>query len=355
VKQLVSLSWSPLLALPLALALALAPTRAWAQADEEEEEEAGKKAAPAGTTPAPKAKEAAPVAPAAVPAAAPAATGKPATAAAPAAAAAAPASGDTGYLEGRTGSTSPNERISTVERMKYTDAKKSEVILYPVALQMNSNFTSTFGFAVAYNYAIQENFALQLNFNYNYVAGNTAFGNSLIDQKVRPEGADALFLRGGATAGFEVAPIYGKFTFYEGSLVQFRFVVNAGAGVGLTQVQLTSPASGTVVDGDAGYRFLGNLGLGFRILLGDKVALRLEVRDLIYTARIDEINGCTLQQLQPAMNVPQGGAGCDLNAFGAVGSNTRTTAINQATQLLKDNSSAVLNNLLLFAGVSYLF
>jgi outer membrane beta-barrel protein len=347
VKRLVSLSWFPLLALPLALALALAPSRAWAQADEEEEEEAGKKAAPAPTAPAAKAAPAAPAA--ATPAAAPAAAAAKPAAAAPAAAAAQPTSGDTGYLEGKAGSTSPNERISTIERMTYTDAKKSEVILYPVALQINSNFTSTLGIAAAYNYAIQENFALQLNFDYNYVAGNTSFGNSLIDQKVRPQGADALFLRWGVVGGFEVAPIYGKFTFYEGSLVQFRFVVNAGAGVGLTQVQLTSPSSGTVIDGDAGYRFLGNLGLGFRILLGEKVAIRLEVRDLIYTARIDHINNCSLAQLQTGTYTN----GCSASSFGS--GNTQTTAINQAKQLLGDNSSAVLNNLLLFGGVSYLF
>jgi outer membrane beta-barrel protein len=352
VKRLVSLSWFPLLA--LALALALAPTRAWAQADEEEEDEAGKKAAPATPAPAAKAKEAAPATPAApTPSGTPAAAAARPAAAAPVAAVPQPATGDTGYLEGRTGSTSPNERISTIEKMGYTDAKKSEVILYPIALQINSNFTSTFGVALAYNYAIQENFALQLNFNYNYIAGNTAFGNSLIEQQVRPQGADALFLRAGATGGFEVAPIYGKFTFYEGSLIQFRFVVNAGAGVGLTQVQLTSPASASVIDGDAGVRFLGNLGLGFRIFLGEKVAIRLELRDQIYTARIDHINGCTLAQLNPPQGTSPNLAGCDKAAFGT--GNTQATAINTATHLLQDNSSAVLNNLLLFGGVSYLF
>jgi outer membrane beta-barrel protein len=337
------------LALPVALTLALAPCRAHAQTDEEEEEEAAKKAAPA--TPAPKPAVAAPAVPAAPAAATPqaapaAAAAKPA---APAAAVAQPAGGDQGYLEGRAGSTSPNERISTIQKMGYSDAKKGEAIAYPLAFQLNSKFTQTFGFALAANYAIQENFALQLNFNYSYLAGNTAFGNSLIDQKVRAQAADDLFLRGGLTAGFEVAPIYGKFTFYETNLIQFRFVVNAGAGVGKTEVQLT--AHEPIVYGDAGYRFLGNLGLGFRILLGDRVAIRLEVRDLIYTARVDHINGCTASDL----NSPSPPSSCNIAAFGPPGETSTATAKNQANQLLTDNSSAVLNNLLLFTGVSYLF
>jgi outer membrane beta-barrel protein len=340
VERLRTPRWYPALTLPLALALVLGPARARAQIDEEEEEETGKKATPTTPAPPPKPAEVAPGTPAA-----PAKdSAQPAAAARPAPSAAQSAGADLGYLEGRAGSTSPNERISTVEKMGYSAAGKSDATLYPVAFQLNSKFTQTFGVAVAYNYAIQENFALQLNFGYNYFAGNTAFGNSLIEHKVRAQGADALFLRGGATAGFEVAPVYGKFAFYEGNLVQFRFIVNAGAGAGKTEVQLT-PTS-PIVYGDAGYRFLGNLGLGFRVLLNERVALRLEVRDLIYTARIDHINGCRLPDLNDITNQT-----CDNPAhFG-----NSTTAKNQAGSLLGDNSSAVLNNLLLFGGVSYLF
>ncbi|MHB1846824.1 MAG: outer membrane beta-barrel domain-containing protein [Deltaproteobacteria bacterium] len=265
-----------------------------------------------------------------------------------------------GYLEGRAESTSPNELIHTVERKVYSASGKGEVTLYPAAIQLNGKFTSVDGAALAVSYALQENFALQVLGLYDYVAGETGLNENLLDLHARPQAADALALQGGAMAGFEVAPIYGKFSFYDGTLAQFRFVLNAGAGIGKTNVQLTpgptvqNPSNPPADFGDAGWRFLGDLGVGFRVLLGERVALRLEVRDLIYTARVDHINGCTLQDVR---DLSQSGqttdSGCNAPAF--MNSPNSATQLTIAQDLLSDVSSDVLNNLLFFGGVSVLF
>ena len=106
--------------------------------------------------------------------------------------------------------------------------------------------------------------------------------------------------------------------------------------------------------GSTGLRFLGNLGAGFRILLSERFALRLEIRDLVYTARVDSINGCDATDLT---NIPSGGpvsSGCNSSTFTGK-SGTASTALNIAQRLVGDNSSDVVNNIIFFAGLSYLF
>ncbi len=345
----------------VALMVALAPALARAQDDEDDDE------GPAASQPAP-------VAPSQT--AAPSSSSSdhraplhaaPSEPSSPAAAPAAPqpATSQTvvpGYLEGRADSESPNELIHTVERKDYTAAGRGELTLYPAAIQLNGKFTNEDGVGLGVSYALQENFALQLLALYDYVSGQTSLSSNLLGLHARAQAADDLSLQYGALAGFEVAPIYGKFAFYDGTLAQFRFVINAGAGMGKTTVQLTpgpsaqDPNSPPVEFGDAGWRFLGDLGVGFRVLLGERVALRLEVRDLIYTARVDHINGCSLSDvtaLSSSGQLPASSAGCNAQAFQS--SPYSSTELTIAHDLLSDVSSDVLNNLLFFGGVSVLF
>jgi len=101
----------------------------------------------------------------------------------------------------------------------------------------------------------------------------------------------------------------------------------------------TFPNAATTT-GDAGSRFLGNLGVGFRVLLGERFALRFEIRDLLYTALVNTIDGCTLKQVDST-------AGCP--------GLTSAQAKSNADALLKDNSSDVVNDITFAAGLSYLF
>ena len=94
-----------------------------------------------------------------------------------------------------------------------------------------TSFVNADGVAIGVDYALQENFALQILGLYNYIGSWTPLTGELNDNKARPEAADELLLQAGLVGGFEVAPIYGKFAFYNGTLAQFRFILNAGAGI----------------------------------------------------------------------------------------------------------------------------
>src|SRR5262249_51620187 len=98
--------------------------------------------------------------------------------------------------------------------------------------------------------------------------------------------------------GVEVTPLYGKFAFFDSTLAQFQVVLSGGAGIGSTRHLLRPAASDKPASfGDTGDKFLGSVGGGFRVQIGDRVAFRLEVRDLVYTARVDHVNGCSAGEL----------------------------------------------------------
>ena len=167
----------------------------------------------------------------------------------------------------------------------------------------------------------------------------------------------------GGTAGVEVTPLYGKFSFYEESLAHYSVVINGGAGVGNTRHQLKpySPTSGPATYGDTGYKFMGQVGGGFRVQLGTRFALRLEVRDLVYTARVDSVNGCNLQDLTAIKARTDAGqspdsatvtGSCQIEKFkeGDVRSN-----VNLARNLVATPSSDVLNNVGFYLGAGFIF
>jgi outer membrane beta-barrel protein len=270
-----------------------------------------------------------------------------------------------GYLRGLAEAESPNEAIHVIERKTYEAAGRFEATLYPAALQLNSKFVNSDGVGVAVAYALQENFALQLLGLFNYLGTWAPLTGQLLDNNARPLAADQIILQGGAVGGFEVSPLYGKLAFYDGVLVHFRFVIDAGAGVGFTEVQLSGSTSKTPNGqnsfGSTGPRFLGNLGAGFRLLLGNRLALRLEVHDLLYTAKVDAIDGCNLSDIAAASGAgttsgAKISAGCDPTNFVDIANNPQhATAATVAKSLLGDNSSDVVNDLVFFAGLSFLF
>src|SRR5262249_14107937 len=103
---------------------------------------------------------------------------------------------------------------------------------------------------------------------------------------------------------------------------------------------------------------------GFRVQFGSRFALRLELRDLAYTARVDKVNGCNAADLtameeqlrlgQP-VTAAQVGSGCSVSSFtGYKGSYNRNGHIPLALNLVSTPSSDVLNNLGLYIGLSAL-
>jgi hypothetical protein len=154
-------------------------------------------------------------------------------------------------------------------------------------------------------------------------------------------------------------------------------VLSGGAGVGSSRV-LIRPEVANQVDGetflvparfgDTGLKFLGSVGGGLRVQFGDSFAVRLEVRDLVYTARVDQVDGCREEDfLLMERSIRDGGpdfsqlplsGGCQYQKFDGVDPETRKNYredIVLGKDLVGNPSSDVLNNVSFYAGFSILF
>jgi outer membrane beta-barrel protein len=271
----------------------------------------------------------------------------------------------------------PNVSVHIVQKKHFADEGKHEFAFYPVTVQVNGKFTNHVGSALHYTYHLQENFALQVSTLYNWHSNESGFNLELIDKvREQAQAASSLLLTWGAQAGVEVTPLYGKFAFYDDHLAQFSLIFTGGAGLGGTR-HLIRPEVANQVDGetfnvparfgDTGTRFLGSVGGGFRVQFGDSYAMRFEVRDLVYTARVDRVDGCNLsdfEKLEAARAGNQAFAdlqlsgGCQFQKFDGVDPKTKKNYredIILGRDLVAEPSSDVLNNLSFYAGFSVLF
>ncbi len=264
----------------------------------------------------------------------------------------------------------PNVAVHTVEKKQFSDDGLREVTLYPVALQANGKFTQYFGTAASFVWHFHENFGFQLSGQFNWVSVESGFNAELIEKaQVEAESATSLLWVWGALGGVEVTPLYGKFAWFENSLAHFSFVLNGGLGVGGTRHQLkpSNKATGGATYGNTGLKFLAQLGGGFRLQLGDRFALRLEIRDVVYTARVDSVNGCSRDDMRTLFNASNMGTlttpgsvnvtgGCNVESFFDSKTNQRKPDdIKYANDLVSGAASDVLNNLGFYAGFSVLF
>ena len=263
----------------------------------------------------------------------------------------------------------PNVAVHVYQKKQFSDRGRHELALYPVVPQLNGRFTQHGGTALGYTFHLQENFGLQLSPIYNWVAHDSSFNRELSNGVAQAgQAPSSLLLRYGGQLGVELAPVYGKFVLYEGLLARFQFVINAGAGVASTQHELKpNSASSGPTYGDTGYRFLGALGGGFRIQIADRFTLRLEARDLIYSARVDRVNGCNQADLTAL--VDQRGVdgnlravsvtkSCRVSAFEGTSARTgyeRGNDLVNAKKLTDERASDVLNNFGLYAGFGVVF
>lgn len=338
-----------------------------------------------------------------------------------------------------------NENVSVhaVERKPYTNHGRQEVALFPAVAQVNGKFTTHVGFAAMYAWHFHENLAFQATPLWNFIASDSPFNQELVNKaRLKAQAATALVTWSAVLAGIEVAPIYGKFAFYDATLLHFGLVLNAGVGAGLTRLELVpaedcqgvesgSCAVHPAASGDTGLKFMGSVGGGFRIysparqrpwlfggvtgaaagafggafmggqlfggqllpailggvagavafgvvsavvsMVSQDLALRLEVRDIVYTARVDRVNGCdgddltwlasgpsihktTKRVVEPALV----SAGCNYKAFESpVDDDGIPSLIENQISIAKNEvrlpSSDVLNNILFFGGISFVF
>ena len=261
----------------------------------------------------------------------------------------------------------PSVAVHIVQKKETSDATKYEAVLYPATAQVNGKFTQHFGTAASLIHHLHENFGLQLSGQYNWVSIESAFNQELID-KVRQEAqaASSLLMAWGVQGGVEVTPIYGKFAWYENNLFSFQVVINGGAGLASTRHQLKPlNDAGPATYGDTGMKFMGSLGAGFRLQFKERFAFRLEVRDLVYTARVDTVNGCDSVDLAAMdratklgnLNSASVAPSCQVEKFTAndASAQQRNADVTIAYNLVRNPSSDVLNNVGVYAGLAFLF
>ncbi len=335
-------------------------------ADEDEDETPKNPATPATTTPAPTdVKKDAPAAAATTPKAA----------LTPAAPATPTVTADEMKLVSGAPLYNPNVAVHIVEQKQFSDAGKREIVLYPLAAQANGKFTQHYGTMGSFIWHLHENFGLMLTGGYNWYNAESAFNGELVDKfRIEAQAATSLLQTWSALAGVEVTPIYGKFAFFEGTLAHFGLVLTGGAGAGGTRHMLkaeTYQTDGVTISpatfGDTGMRFLGTIGAGFRVQVGQRFSIRVDVRDVIYTARVEKVNGCDSTDLKnmdvldkqakdPALAVVS--KGCDAASYSGVDPATnfkRNRNIPLAKNLVSTPSSDVLNNVGVYLGASFLF
>ncbi len=74
----------------------------------------------------------------------------------------------------------PNVAVHIVEQKAFSDSKKTEIVLYPVAMQVNGKFTQHFGTMGSVVYHLQENFGLQITGGGNWYNVESAFNGELV-------------------------------------------------------------------------------------------------------------------------------------------------------------------------------
>lgn len=268
---------------------------------------------------------------------------------------------------------SPNEIIHVVQRKPHPFGGKWEASLLGAA-QVNGKFTDHIGTGAQLTFHLQENFALLVDGVWYPYAQSTKFSDELLSTaSLTPQAANQILLNWVAGAGVEMAPVYGKFAFYDDKLAQFAIYLRATGGVADTRL-LAAPAFSepnpadpsktldhAAVYGDTGVKFVGTVGVGVRVYMTDRLALRFEVRDQVLTARISTVNGCSasdLEALSVSGDAASVSASCNKDALAdpsATDPKDKYRAAGPASQLIRNPSSDVVNNVAALLGLSFLF
>lgn len=246
------------------------------------------------------------------------------------------------------GPSGPRQSAHAVVQRKDRAGGRHEISIPGVA-QINSRFTEHYGTGLDYRFHFSELLALNVGGTWYGWNADTVFKEEM-ERKAQqaPLAAGAVLLEWDAHAGLEFTPFYGKFSFFQAGVVHFGVYLGAGLGVADTRVQLR-PAAGDNrprTFGDTGLRPIGSLNAGMRMFLGDRFALRFEVRDVAVSNEISRINGCTLSDLQGS----EASSSCRMNDFFELEPDRH-----MAKGFLEQPSSAVLHNVSFVGSFSVLF
>ncbi len=253
---------------------------------------------------------------------------------------------------------SPNERIHVIQRKTDLVDGRWEATLYPLTYQLNSRWTSQLGQGMAVAYHFSETFGLQGVFGFNdipavSISEETDLMTELRDKaRLQPDSSNSVITQWYGMASFELAPIYGKIAFYEEAMLRFGIFLSVGAGAVGTKLQLTPRGDLAPQFATAGIRGGALVGGGFRVHLPGQWMLRVEVRDLIYSAKIDSLNRCTAQELDAYLGRGAGDVG---SACGPGADSLASAGLVGTANSRIDQSTNTVNNVTGYIGFSYLF
>ncbi|MDP2276406.1 MAG: hypothetical protein Q8N23_26015 [Archangium sp.] len=246
------------------------------------------------------------------------------------------------------------EPAAQVHVIEQRDAKSGrvEVALFPAAVQLNGQFTQHVGTFGSVTWHLRERFALQVLGGGNWHNVESNFNAMLVENyRVEAQSSASLLWTWGVFGGVEVEPFAAKFTLFNGPLAHFGVVLSGGLGAGGTRHQLKPQTTTPASYGDTGARFMGTLAAGFRLSLGKHFTARAEVRDVVYSARIEQVNGCTRADADAPNLIDPGTA-----PSGQCREFERDIDRTLAFSLLKlDPNSSVLNNVGLYLGAGFIF
>lgn len=200
---------------------------------------------------------------------------------------------------------SPNERVHVLQKRDYSVKNKIEIAVFG-GLSVDDIFTQHYSGTLAADYHIDEAFALEAMwmsckvpfYDGDKVAGSSpaaytgdgirwghmysdAYDDIKDDVQLSPSNADLAMISNFVGLNVQFSPIYGKFSLFNWGLVHADFYLTAGGGIATTEYQ---KADESWVD--TGMYFTGTFGLGFRIFLARWFAVRLDVRDFTFAARV---------------------------------------------------------------------
>ncbi|RME19517.1 MAG: outer membrane beta-barrel domain-containing protein, partial [Deltaproteobacteria bacterium] len=160
---------------------------------------------------------------------------------------------------------------------------------------------------LALDYHLDEAFALEFTWLTTKIPGSVRFGHDYTDAydnlkatSLSPSSADLAMISNYWGLNVEFSPIYGKFSFFNWGLIRADFYVTVGGGLVTTEYK---KADGSWMD--TGNYFMGNVGLGFRVFLKRWLALRLDLRDLVFSAKVEGDEG-TATKIRSTMFVMLG-------------------------------------------------
>lgn len=198
--------------------------------------------------------------------------------------------------------------------------RRFQLVATPLAAQINGKFVQHFGSSLALSWSPRAGLALRLTGEGNWLATPSSFNEELI-YKVRAEAqaATQLIVPWAVHARVELSPILGELQLGAGGRARCALFIGVGAGLAATRIQLPALQGQPASTGDTGLRPVASATLGLRAQLTDRIGVRFELQDLVFSTRVDTVNGCNVPDLS-MLDLILGpdrplGAGCRIEAF----------------------------------------